>query len=138
MDTTLEFPSSSSTPWCGGLRESDVNSVIFPNSGDSSATPASSSVAVVHLWPKVSTPSRSSRRFLSVLPFNLQFRSRSHLIPFVFSFSACTVGAGLHADRRRPLRSSAAPLLLRHRWAPPYDPLAILSPFRNPPRLLAT
>jgi hypothetical protein len=42
------------------------------------------------------------------------------------------------ADRRRPLRSSAAPLLLRHRWAPPYDPLAILSPFRNPPRLLAT
>jgi hypothetical protein len=34
MDTTLEFPSSSSTPWCGGLRESDVDSVIFPNSGE--------------------------------------------------------------------------------------------------------
>jgi hypothetical protein len=32
MDTTLEFPSSSSTPWCGGLRESDVASVIFSNS----------------------------------------------------------------------------------------------------------
>jgi hypothetical protein len=34
MDTTLEFPSSSSTPWCGGLRESDVDYVIFPNSGE--------------------------------------------------------------------------------------------------------
>jgi hypothetical protein len=30
----------------------------------------------------VSTPSRSSRRFLSVLPFNLQFRSHPHRIPF--------------------------------------------------------
>jgi hypothetical protein len=49
MDTTLEFPSSSSTPWCGGLLDSDVGCVIFPNSDDSSATPASSSVAVVHL-----------------------------------------------------------------------------------------
>jgi hypothetical protein len=49
MDTTLEFPSSSSTPWCGGLLDSDVSYVIFPNSVDSSATPASSSVAVVHL-----------------------------------------------------------------------------------------
>jgi hypothetical protein len=34
MDTTLEFPSSSSTPWCGGLCESNVASVIFPNSGE--------------------------------------------------------------------------------------------------------
>jgi hypothetical protein len=34
MDTTLEFASSSSTSWCGGLRESDVDSVIFPNSGE--------------------------------------------------------------------------------------------------------
>jgi hypothetical protein len=80
------------------LLDSDVGCVIFPNSGDSSATPASSSVAVIHLWPKVSTLSRSSRRILSVLPFNLQFCGRSHLIPFAFSFSACTV----RAEGRRP------------------------------------
>jgi hypothetical protein len=49
MDTTLEFPSSSSMPWCGGLLDSDVGCVIFPNSDDSSTTPASSSIAVVHL-----------------------------------------------------------------------------------------
>nr|TKW40431.1 hypothetical protein SEVIR_1G246000v2 [Setaria viridis] len=30
----MEFLSSSSTPWCGGLHESDVGSVIFPNSGE--------------------------------------------------------------------------------------------------------
>jgi hypothetical protein len=30
----------------------------------------------------VSTPSRSSRRFLSILPFNLQFRGHPHRIPF--------------------------------------------------------
>jgi hypothetical protein len=70
----------------------------LPNSGDSSATPLSSSVAVVHLWPKVSTPSRSSRRFLPVLPFNLQFRGHSHLILFAFSFFSCTV----RAEGRRP------------------------------------
>jgi hypothetical protein len=58
------------------LLGSDVDSVVFPNSGDSSPTPASSSVAIVHLWPKVSTPSRSSRHFLSVLLFNLQYRGR--------------------------------------------------------------
>jgi hypothetical protein len=84
MDTTLEFASSSSTSWCGGLLDSDVGCIIFPNSGDSSATPASSSVAVVHLWPKVSTESLSSHRFLSVLPFNLQFCGRSHLIPLPY------------------------------------------------------
>jgi hypothetical protein len=48
MDTTMEFPSSSSTPWCARSRESGVDCVVFPNSGDSSATPASSSVAIVH------------------------------------------------------------------------------------------
>jgi hypothetical protein len=30
MDTTLEFPSSSPTPWCGGLLDSDVGCVISP------------------------------------------------------------------------------------------------------------
>nr|TKW15236.1 hypothetical protein SEVIR_5G224100v2 [Setaria viridis] len=30
----MEFLSSSSTPWCGGLHESDVGSVVFPNSGE--------------------------------------------------------------------------------------------------------
>jgi hypothetical protein len=34
MDSTLEFPSSSSTPWCAQSRESDVASVIFPNSSE--------------------------------------------------------------------------------------------------------
>jgi hypothetical protein len=138
MDTTLEFPSSSSMSWCGGLHESDVDSVIFPNSGDSSATPASSSVAVVHLWPKVSTPSRSSCRFLSILPFNLQFCGCSHLTPFALSFYACTVGAGLHGRPPPPpsefSRSPSPP--------PPVSTslrsLVLLSPFRNPPRFLAT
>jgi hypothetical protein len=55
-----------------------------PSRASSSPTPASSSIVVVHLWPKVSTPSRSCRRFLSVLPFNLQFHGCSHLIPFAF------------------------------------------------------
>jgi hypothetical protein len=85
-DTTPEFPSPSSTSWFGGLLDSDVSYVIFPNSGDSSPTPASPAHAVVHLWPKVSTPSHLSRRFLSILPFNLQFRGRSHLIHFDFSY----------------------------------------------------
>jgi hypothetical protein len=120
MDTSLEFPPSSSTPWCGGLRESDVDSVIFPNSGDF-ATPASFSVAVVHLWPKVSTPSRSSRRFLSVLSFNLQFCGRSHLILFVFSLSACTVRI---AGRRPP-----PPAGIR---SPPWSPPPVSTPTRSP------
>nr|XP_034588648.1 uncharacterized protein LOC117850873 isoform X2 [Setaria viridis] len=30
----MEFLSSSSTPWCGGLHESDVGSVVFPNSDE--------------------------------------------------------------------------------------------------------
>ncbi|XP_022680498.1 uncharacterized protein LOC111256590 [Setaria italica] len=30
----MEFLSSSSMPWCGGLRESDVGSVVFPNSSE--------------------------------------------------------------------------------------------------------
>jgi hypothetical protein len=30
----MEFISSSSTLWCGGLLDSDVGSVIFPNSGE--------------------------------------------------------------------------------------------------------
>jgi hypothetical protein len=121
MNTTLEFPSSSSMPWCGGLRESDVDSVIFPNSGDSSATPASFSVAVVHLWPKVSTPSRSSRRFLSALPFNLQFRGRSHLILFAFSLSACTVRITCH----RPAPSAGI-------RPPPWSPPPVSTPARSP------
>jgi hypothetical protein len=119
MDTTLEFSSSSSMSWCGGLLDSDVGCVIFPNSSDSSATPASSSVAVVHLWPNVSTPSRSSRRFLSVFPFNLQFRGRSHLIPFAFSFSACTV----RVASRRPL----PPVYIR---PPPSSPPPVSTPTR--------
>jgi hypothetical protein len=53
-----------------------------PTPTSSSPTPASSSVAIVHPWPKVSTPSRSSRRFLSVLSFNIQFRCHPHRIPF--------------------------------------------------------
>jgi hypothetical protein len=92
-NTTRKFLSSSSTPWCGGSLDSDVDSVVFPNSGDSSPTPASSSVAVVHLWPKVSTPSCSSRRFLSVLPFPCTFRGRFHLIPFALPFSVYTVSS---------------------------------------------
>jgi hypothetical protein len=71
------------------LLDSDVSCVIFPNSGDSSATPASSFVTVVHLWPKVSTPSRSSRQFLSVLPFNLQFRGHPRLIPLALHPLPC-------------------------------------------------
>jgi hypothetical protein len=87
MDTSLELPSSSSTPWCGGLLDSDVGWVIFPNSGNSSATPASSSVAVVHLWPKVSTPSRSPRRSRSVLPFPCTFGGCPHRISISLPFS---------------------------------------------------
>nr|TKW28191.1 hypothetical protein SEVIR_3G323103v2 [Setaria viridis] len=30
----MEFLSSRSTPWCDGLYESDVGSVVFPNSGE--------------------------------------------------------------------------------------------------------
>jgi hypothetical protein len=86
----------------GRSRESDIASVIFPNSGESSATPASSSVTVVHLWPKVSTPSRSSRRFLSIFPFNLQFCGRSHLIPLPSLFSTYFVRAVV---RRLPTAS---------------------------------
>jgi hypothetical protein len=82
VDTTLEFPSSSSMLWCGGLLDPML-------AASSSLTPASSSVVVVHLWPKASTPLRSSCRFLSILPFSLQFRGRSNLIPFAFSFSTC-------------------------------------------------
>jgi hypothetical protein len=112
--------------WCGRSRESGVDCVVFPNSGDSSATPASSSVAIVHLWPKVSPPSRLSRRFLSVLPFNLQFRGCSHLIPFALISSAlyyssqslwtlCTVRVNLH-ERLSSLHVwTQAPELLRPR-----------------------
>jgi hypothetical protein len=96
MDTTLEFPSLSSTSWCGGLLDFDVGCVIFPNSGDSSATPASSSVAAVHLWPKVSTPSRSPRRFLSVLPFPWAFGDHSRLIPVFSFFPLCSVPVNRH------------------------------------------
>jgi hypothetical protein len=135
MDTTPEFPSPSSTSWCGGLLDSDVDCVIFPNSGDSSPTPVSPSHAVVHLWPKVSTPSRSSRRFLSVLPFNLQFRGRSHLIPFDFSFSAYTVRA--EACRRRPLSlpppaASAHPNAGEHLYEIPFTSSLRFVPHSDP------
>jgi hypothetical protein len=144
MDTTLEFPSLSSTPWCGGLLDSDVGCVIFPNSGDSSATPESSSVVVVHLWPKVSTPSHSSRRFLSVLQFNLQFRGCSHLIPFAFSFSACTVRvegrhvpAAVHAtfDCGHPPPSAAGEYLPA---IPLFSSLRFVPQTPRPPSPLAT
>jgi hypothetical protein len=100
-------PSSSSTP------------------ASSSPTPASSSVAVVHLRPKVSTLSRSSRRFLSVLPFNLQFCGRSHLIPFIFSFSVRSVRAeGPPSANHRPCRPwigppSCIPTAGEHHPGPP-------------------
>jgi hypothetical protein len=55
-----------------------------PTSASSSPTPASSSVTVVHLWPKVTTPSRSSRRFLSILPFPCTFGGRPHRISISF------------------------------------------------------
>jgi hypothetical protein len=81
----MEFISSNSTSWCGGLLETNIDYVIlpnsgefFPNAGDSSPTPASPSLAIIPPWPKVSTPSRSSRHFLSVLPFYLQFRGHPH------------------------------------------------------------
>jgi hypothetical protein len=77
------------------LLNSDVGCVIFPNSGDSSATLTSSSIVVVHLWPKLSTPSRSPRRFLSILSFPCAFGCHSHLIP-VFFFSLCPVPVNLH------------------------------------------
>jgi hypothetical protein len=85
------------------LRRLPQHRWVFPNTSDSSATPASSSVAVVHLWPKVSTPSRSSRRFLFVLPFNLQFRGRSHLILFALLFLClyCLSRSLPSADHRR-------------------------------------
>jgi hypothetical protein len=44
----------------------------------------------------VSTPSHSPRRFLSILPFNLRFRARSHLNPFALFFSTCIVRVNLH------------------------------------------
>jgi hypothetical protein len=50
----MEFISSNSTSWCGGLLETDIYSVIFPNSdeffanaGDSSPTPTSPSIAII-------------------------------------------------------------------------------------------
>jgi hypothetical protein len=186
-DTTMEFPPLSSTLCWGRSRESDVDSVVFPESADPSPTPASASVAIVDLWPKVSTPSRSSWCFLSVLPCNLQFCGRCHLIPFSLSFSLCTVRINLHehsapctSGAERPnlprvqsiafcashrsllvagrpeappqrwpplpvvrpssarLQNPAAAACLQRRWAHHCDPLALLPPFRNPPRLLAT
>jgi hypothetical protein len=101
MGTTLEFPSLSSTPWCGGLLDYDVGCVIFPNSGDSSATPTSSSVVVVHLWPKVSTPSHSS---LSI-PFHFAIQSTvSWSFP---SNPLCLLFLCLYTSSRRPPSAAA-------------------------------
>jgi hypothetical protein len=121
VDTTVGFPRRA-------LRR-DVLSHADPTSPPSSSpTPASSSptlaissVAVVHLWPKVSTPSRSSRRFFSGLPFNLQFRGRSHLIPFAFSLSACTIRI---TGRRPPPPAGIRP--------PPWSPPPVSTPTRSP------
>jgi hypothetical protein len=132
MDTTLELPSSSSTPWCGGLLDSAVGCVIFPNSGDSSATPVSSSVAVVHLWPKVSTPSRSPCRFLSVLPFPCAFGGHSHLIP-IFFFSICSIPVNLQPPWEALPELSARPCAWPTLGLCSAHPRA--SPARHPSRL---
>jgi hypothetical protein len=90
----MEFISSSSTPWCCGLLDSNVGSIIFPkfgeffpNVGDSSPTPVSPFVSNVPPCPKVSTPLRSPRRSLSVLPFPCVFGGHPHLIPVFLFFS---------------------------------------------------
>jgi hypothetical protein len=112
--------------------ESDVDSVVFPDSGDSSATPASPSIAIVPPWPKVSTPSCSSRRFLSVLPFPCEFGGHSHLIP-VFSFSLCLCSGQPPWKSSRalfsPMRVPTLGLCSAHPSA---------SPARRPSRLLVT
>jgi hypothetical protein len=57
----------------------------------------------------VSTPSRSSHRFLSVLPFNLQFHGHPHLINVTLFSSALPPYALDHwARRRRPSPSLEA------------------------------
>nr|XP_034605865.1 ubiquitin carboxyl-terminal hydrolase 51-like [Setaria viridis] len=52
----MEFLSSSSTPWCGGLHESDVGSVVFPNSGDlfhrHCSSLAESPLSAACSWPR--------------------------------------------------------------------------------------
>jgi hypothetical protein len=58
-----------------------------PTPASSSPSQASSSVAIVHPWPKVSTPSRSSRRFFSVFPFPCTFGGRPHRISISLPFS---------------------------------------------------
>jgi hypothetical protein len=93
---TVHFRCKWTPPWTFPRRalRRDVLSHANPTSPPSSSpTLASSSVAVVHLWPKVSTPSRSSRRFLSVLLFSCTFRGRFHLIPFTLPFSVYTVSS---------------------------------------------
>jgi hypothetical protein len=94
------------------LLNSDVGCVIFPNSGDSSATPTSSSIVAVHLWPKLSTPSRSPRRFLSILSFPCAFGCHSHLIP-VFFFPCVPFRS---TSMRGSSRALCSPVRVAHAW----------------------
>jgi hypothetical protein len=96
MDTTLEFPSSSSTPWWGRSRESDVDSVIFPNSGEFFPNAGDSSP----LWRALSLPSfilgrrwAHHRVFLVIsFPFG-RSRARLEVVPIesLSPFPSCSV-----------------------------------------------
>jgi hypothetical protein len=101
---TVHFRCKWTPPWSFSRRalHRDVLGHANPTSPPSSSptpassfpTPARSYVAVVHLWPKVSTSSRSSRRFLSVLPFLCTFGCHPHRIPISLPLSV----------RRKPSR----------------------------------
>jgi hypothetical protein len=112
------------------LLDSDVGCVIFPNSGDSSATPASSSIAVVHLWPKVSTPSRSPRRSRSVLPFPCTFGGRPHRISISHRFSVLLQSPWPSCSPPSlPPPSPAISATPCRRWGSPRIPLHLLPQF---------
>jgi hypothetical protein len=125
MDTTQEFPSSSSTPWCAQSRESDVASVIFPNSGELFRRHR-------YPWPKVSTPSRSSRRFLSLLPFPCTFGGRPHRISISLPFFVLLQYRAALRLCRPPSLSPPIPAISAtpcRRWGSPRIPLHLLPPF---------
>jgi hypothetical protein len=107
MDTTLEFPSSSSTPWCGGLLDSDVGCIIFPNSGELFRRRRSSLAEGEH-----------TIAFVSSIPFRFVVQSTvSWLFP---SNPLCLLFLCLNCSSRRPPSAAAgrdpAVSIVLHHW----------------------
>jgi hypothetical protein len=110
MDTTLEFPSSGSTPWCAQSRESDVASVIFPNSVELFRRHHSSLAEGEH-----------TIAFVSSILFRFAVQSTvSWSFP---SYSLCLFFVRLYCSNRRP------PAGIR---PPPWSPPPVSTPTRSP------